>query len=361
MRKLKRTPILLAAIASLLTSCGSKSIAGQYGFQLGKANGTHFGIFINLKDEKYKTSDSLVIVTNPDVKALYVNDTFELTAILSKAADDFKFIVSDGDEDVLEVVQNSTTKVSATEYKCQVKGLAKGDGYIVAKSEAGEANAHCHIAVFNTDEERIDPDPYPESHIDPRAKKCRFSFSAKLSSEGESEFENILAELVEILGDDDGRLSFNGYYYEDGKPAKNGTVELKFGIDFSFIFDRIDDLPAIDDFPVIPSDAIEQIIYSTYNKQVITLNIPVSEIDALYQLYWYGHDINYDETEGISITELPEERCHAPGTHPTAEDIALINETYNYKAEHQQMFEEFNWDSIDYRDYYTLGMGLLKS
>ena len=362
MKRIKKTPLLLAATVSLLASCSGKSIAGNYGFQLGKANGTHFGIFIKLKDEKYKTTNDLTVTLEPTTKALHVEETFTLTAHLSKIADDFTFFVRDGDETYLQVVPDSITGAGTLEMSCTVKGLEKGKGYVVARSDSNDVQARCHIEVFNPEESLIDPSADPDQYIDPRAKKCRFSFSAKLSEGGESEFENILEALVELFGDDDGRLSINGYYYE-GEKVNHNTTELKFGIDFTFLYDIFDGFgiaDLVDDLPTVPSDAVEQVIYSTYSNNTVTLYIPVSEEDLILQLYWYGHNITYSEPEGFKITELPEERHHLPGTHPSPDEVAEINDVYNFAADHAGLAEKYNLDLAAYRDYYTLAMGLLK-
>ena len=49
--KMKKLPILLVSLLSMLTACNSDSIAGKYGFQMGKEKGTHFGIYLTLTDE----------------------------------------------------------------------------------------------------------------------------------------------------------------------------------------------------------------------------------------------------------------------------------------------------------------------
>lgn len=45
---------VLASIVPMLMACNKQSIAGTYGFRMGKENGTHFGVYLNLKDEKYE-------------------------------------------------------------------------------------------------------------------------------------------------------------------------------------------------------------------------------------------------------------------------------------------------------------------
>lgn len=52
MKLFKKTALTLGMIP-FLASCGTKSIAGVYGFQMGKENGTHFGLFLKLTDETY--------------------------------------------------------------------------------------------------------------------------------------------------------------------------------------------------------------------------------------------------------------------------------------------------------------------
>ena len=59
--KIKKV-LTLTCMIPLLASCGKNSIAGRYGFQMGKEKGTHFGLFLNLYDEAYsgeaKVSDA---------------------------------------------------------------------------------------------------------------------------------------------------------------------------------------------------------------------------------------------------------------------------------------------------------------
>ena len=258
MKRIKRIPMLLASIPLLLTSC-STTIAGTYGFQLGKDKGTHFGIFITLTDTKYKNNN-------------------------------------------------------------------------------------------------------PEAEIDPRAKKCKYKFSFNLGNSDDSEAGSVLSGLAEILGEE---ATFSGYYYENGKPAKDGTTELKIGVDFSFIKDLFDgddesESPINpDDFPVIDPDAIERIVYTTYKNAVVTLNIPVSEVDLIYQLYWYGIDFTYSESEGLEFIDSAYGE-HAAGTHPEQKDVEAIN-ALGYEEAHREFAEKFEISLGSYRDFYTLAMGLNKN
>lgn len=258
MRKITKAPIFIAALATMLTSCGTDSIAGTYGFQMGKETGTHFGIYLTLKDKKYVSPDPAVIVNE-------------------------------------------------------------------------------------------------------KSKECEFKFSIKFGDETDI-ISSFISVVAEILGQEGNKITIPGYYYKGTQVDEEGAIEIKLGVDFSFmktIFDGIDDMPDIS-FPQLDPDTIEQIVYTTYLNNIVTVNIPVSELDALYQLYWYGVDFNVDGEGKLVKNDTPFEG-HKPGSHPTAEDVKTINETYNYKETHKQFFETLKMDSGDYRDYYTLAMGLVKA
>ena len=57
MNFIKRTLLFLATLPMLFSCANNGSIAGLYGFQLGKESGTHFGVFLNLTDKKYTPSE----------------------------------------------------------------------------------------------------------------------------------------------------------------------------------------------------------------------------------------------------------------------------------------------------------------
>ena len=69
--KHKITPLLLVGLLGMFTACNGDSIAGTYGFQMGKESSTHFGLFIKLTDN-YVTLES-----QPDVTDKYKQ--FELS------------------------------------------------------------------------------------------------------------------------------------------------------------------------------------------------------------------------------------------------------------------------------------------
>ena len=255
MRKIIKTPIVALSFLSLLTSCGNTSYAGLYGFQMGKDNGTHFGLYLNLTDT-FVTLDSEPEVTN-------------------------------------------------------------------------------------------------------KYKYCDFMFSVKFSTESGS-FVNIISKIAALLGQEGQMISIPAYWYQGDGVAKDGAVELKLGFDFSLIehiFGDID-LQGID-IPSLTPAQIEKIIYTTYLNNTVTMYIPVSEVDLICQLYWYGIDFTYSEEEGLNFVESPY-GVHNPGSHPKAEDIQAINEIYNYEETHKEFAEKFDINLGKYRDYYTLAMGLAK-
>ena len=257
MKRINKSPIILLATASLLTSCSNGSIAGTYSFQMGKESGTHFGLSLKLTD-KYITLES-----QPEVTKKY--------------------------------------------------------------------------------------------------KSCELSFSFKNGQESGSYIDSLIEMLKKILGEEGEALKIPGYYYKGDKKARDGAIELKLGVDMAFIKDKI---PGAEEetFPVIEPDTIEKLIYTTYLKEQVTLNIPVSEIDAFYQLFWYGFDVTYSSEDGIQFIDSS---CgaHEPGTHPTAADVEEINKTFatDHAALQQFLYDlDLDYDLSEYRDYYTLAMGLIK-
>lgn len=254
---LKIPSLFIAATAMMLTSCSTSSIAGLYGFQMGKESGTHFGFFLKLTDKT-------------------------------------------------KVIESSDPSEDTKNYK-----------------------------------------------------ECEISFSVKFGSDTES-ISNIIALIAQMLGQEGNKITIPGYYYKSGKTLRDGSIELKLGIDFNFVKDVIEDIEIQDfEFPVLDPDMIEKVIYTTYLKNTVTVAIPVGFEDLVFQLYWYGIDFAYNEQEDrLYIVDLPEEQVHEPGTHPTPEDVERINQTYI--EDHKVIIEKYELDIDAYRDYYTLAMGLVK-
>ena len=97
-----------------------------------------------------------------------------------------------------------------------------------------------------------------------------------------------------------------------------------------------------DIYDITPEDTAK-IVYSTISKSTIVFNIPVSMDDLIFQLYWYGLDLNDFEAELVE---------HAPGSHPlTKDEIDHINNDLHYPDTH---------DGKLFRDYHTLSLTLTK-
>ena len=257
--KFKKTSILLVSALSLLTGCGTKTMAGTYGFQMGKEKGTHFGFFLTLTDDA------------------------------------------------------ST-----------IEGVKEG------------------------------------------SKKCEFSFSlGAKEGQGSDSIISVIAMIAEMLEEQGQKITVEAYYYQGDKVSKDGEQEIKLGFDLTAIKDLYNsiaedpDAPDLPPFPEITADHVEKIVYTTYGANKVNMYIPVGIEDLLYQLYWYGIDVNINDQERIVFNQSP---CgtHEPGTHPTAEDVTAINETYEYVNAHKDFYAKMEIPNKPYRDYYTLDLGLIK-
>lgn len=109
---------------------------------------------------------------------------------------------------------------------------------------------------------------------------------------------------------------------------------------------------------VIPSEFLDDILIATYSSNSISITVPVSLTDLMYQLYWYGFDL-------LSMEEEQPLVHHQHGTHPTQEDIDKINETYN-----TGLIPHFDLDAfikyktvktVEYRDFNQMTMTLVKA
>jgi len=237
---------------------------------------------------------------------------------------------------------------------CSNNGIAGKYGFQMGK----EKGTHFGIFVTLTNEYVTYNDGSKEVKDD-KKKKCEFAFSMSNDDDSES-----IASLITIIGqmlDQEGdRVSLPGYYYKGDKKLKDGEQEIKIGIDLNEIIKKIsddgDDTTDID-FPELDPDTIEKILYTTYARETLTMYIPVGEVDAIYQLYWYGIDLQYSEENGLHIGDSPYGK-HDPGTHPTKEDVEEINKTFG--TDHSTVATMIGMDLSTYRDYYTLAMGLLK-
>ena len=149
-------------------------------------------------------------------------------------------------------------------------------------------------------------------------------------------------------------ITINGYYYTDDTKNKDGQV-IHLGLN---ILDQVDINPSI----------IEKLIYSYISGSTITVVVPVSINDLLFQLYWYGYRAGsvIDLIEPVYfVDESPKVKeflvDNNIGTHPSKEQIALIKE---YQKERQETkpegYVQTESTFVNYRDFYTIGIGLRK-
>lgn len=151
------------------------------------------------------------------------------------------------------------------------------------------------------------------------------------SSEATSSSFDLNDMLLSLLSEG---LKIPGYYNIIPLPDE-GKDQLSIG----FTLDILKEITG-EDFSLEP-EVIEKIVYSEYDGKHITLIIPVSFADVVFQLYWYGFDL-YDPLS----EDIPE---HALNTHPTKDDIARINQTY-----------PDNHGGSLYRDFHCISLGLTK-
>ena len=143
-------------------------------------------------------------------------------------------------------------------------------------------------------------------------------------------------------------ITISGYYYlgDETEP-----VRLYLGI---LLFDKTYE---------IDPQLIELLMYAVLSGDTINIYVPVSIKDLQYQLYWYGWRIStiFDLADPTDLTEENPALKHNPiGSHPTQEDIDYISA---YEKERKEKGESEYGDEIfeDFRDYYTLNMGLTKN
>ena len=171
-----------------------------------------------------------------------------------------------------------------------------------------------------------------EETIESAIESSVVSFADSSASSSSSAPQSLQDSLYDLLAEG---LEIDGYYTIVGVPER-GINQLRIG----FPMDKISEITGVT-FDLEP-DVIEKIVYSEISEKSITLKIPVSIQDVIYQLYWYGFDI-------LTFTELPLEDQHEANTHPTQEDIDRINQTY-----------PDNHGGNKFRDYYTISLGLTR-
>ena len=221
--KLKKILSLLF-LTPLVISCNNNSMAGTYKFQMGKEKGTHFGLFLELKDNPYTAYE--------DVKD---------------------------------------------------------------------------------------------------CKELELSFDASFATEE-------LGSILDLLKNEEGKFALDGYYRLEKEKTKAGEQRMVFGLSFMYIFKTFEDFykeSMGDDLTEEQKNninlldninLIQSIVYATYMTGEVNIYVPVSIPDVYYQLYWYGYDVQVDETSyAINLVETPK---HEVGTEPTKEEVEQINKTF---------------------------------
>ena len=135
-------------------------------------------------------------------------------------------------------------------------------------------------------------------------------------------------------------------YYTLTEIKTDYGIRMRFGID-------------PEDFDLVPSETfdpemveqyMEYIILAHWKKRAITLQIPVSVDDVIYQLSWYGMYIDIDTESVVPLNEnlLPgihgEERF---GTHPTKQEVNIMNKNFAYEFSYTRIWSDVGSDAVD--------------
>ena len=262
MKKMKGLMIAVASFAMALTSCGTSGYYNTYQFQMGKQNGSHIGIYMDL------TKDLIPIKFEEETKNM---EKFRLSLSIPSTGSS-----SSEDEGETSLIGGLLTYFA--------DGLE--GGYEIKYSE---------------------------------------------------ELENQELTLVPVL-DVQGLIDqITGGSSEEGSSSSEPSSSHE-------------------DF-YVPSDVVKDIMIATYSKDSISITIPVSLTDLMYQLYWYGFDIFNPEAE-LEV--------HKHGSHPTAEDVAKINETFNSESliphvDLDALVKYKAFKTVNYRDFNQMTMTLKKA
>ena len=147
-------------------------------------------------------------------------------------------------------------------------------------------------------------------------------------------------DMTEILNE---VTPLTGYYRVNKEEKVYGETRLNVGVSILGEYE-------------IPENITDSIFLASITSQYVNFYLPVSFEDLQFQLYWYGFDLNIanffgddaENKEGTSPTDTPEGK-HPVGTHPTKEDVELINQ--HYSNDH---------DGKTFRDFHVLKLGLTK-
>lgn len=199
-------------------------------------------------------------------------------------------------------------------------------------------------------------------------EKFTLRFSAPDSAEQAAETTGIAGGMIALLEEG---IS-GGYRIDDIEGETSDHIALVPVIDLNKIMNMVENEEESSSEPqastseesssesdyTIPSEFVDDVLIAKYHKDTIEVTVPVSLTDLMFQLYWYGFDI----CDPLGEYELTP---HEHGTHPTKEDIAKINETYNSEG---RLLKHYDLDAIvkyksvfkvvEYRDFNQLTMTL---
>lgn len=164
------------------------------------------------------------------------------------------------------------------------------------------------------------------------------------NNEGEDKDESITDSILEYFSE-----GINGGYTIVKK--EEGGYKLNLYPSFGELLEENDAPFAID------SKIMDKILFCDYNGSSVSVTVPVSLTDLMFQLYWYGFDV----MNILGEQTLPE---HDIGTHPTKEDVEEINKTFNdgilNHPDLDLLVKYGTYRSVNYRDFHALTMSLAK-
>ena len=286
---------LLALPAMALAACGNNKIYGTYAFQMGRDKGVHARAELHLGSGK---------VYNQEKESEYLGESFRLR---------------------MDVQTSDTPKSSSSESSSEPDISSQATSQASEPEASSETSGDSLVSSATTSDAQ----------------------SVSWSSVPGSDIETILEIAYTLLGDGTAIL---GYYYVGEASPEGGNI-LHFGL---LVPDGLAEIIASalglesDDFSITPK-MTELVVYSTIEGKAVNLSIPVSMNDLILQFYWYGYDF-HTEDSFFHFDYMPD-KVHPVGTHPTADDVALINADANYKAHHP---------TLVFRDYFTVTLSLIK-
>ena len=146
---LRKTIALFGCTIPTLLSCNAASIAGTYSFQLGKEEGTHIGVYLNLTDNEYKKDEAEQKILEDGLK--------DFTISLSYKMPDGEGTAS-AINDILEIFVDKTGKAVIPGYYKRTGSLTKNGEDILKFGFNFDYMVDKFVDVFNKERaEGTDP------------------------------------------------------------------------------------------------------------------------------------------------------------------------------------------------------------